>query len=417
MTPELWRQAFPVLARQIDGRPLVYLDAAATSLRCRASIDAEFDFATRVGANVHRGRHSLSQESSLLYDLAREQAAAFLGVPPSCIVFTSGATHGLNLVAGGLRLAPSDTVLVPTSEHHSNILPWMSRCRVVWVEHDGLGGLDLDRLEAALERHAPRLLAFSCASNVTGVWTDPGPVCALARRHGVISVLDASQSVAHRRLDLAEAGCDFAVFSGHKVFAGHGIGVLAGRAEALDLLEPDSLGGGTVDRVTLERYALKELPYRLEAGTPNVGGAIGLAAALRFLETLDPAALAAAEAGLVEALRTIESIGLPLRALAPRGDAERLPILTLAVEPGPVDADHLAVELNDRYGIMVRSGYHCAHPLLDAHGVKLGTLRLSAALYTTPDEIEACRRALLDLVRLYGPQGPSRATSRVLRAA
>ncbi|MFO1147388.1 MAG: aminotransferase class V-fold PLP-dependent enzyme [Alsobacter sp.] len=406
MSDDAWRDAFPVLSRRIDGRPIVYLDAAASSLRCRSSIDAEFDFATRIGANVHRGRHALSQESSLLYDLAREETARVLGAPPSCIVFTSGATQGLNLVADGLRLSPGDTVLLPGSEHHSNILPWMSRCRVAWLEHDGLSELDLAEVEDAIERHAPRLLAFSCASNVTGVWTEPGPVCALARRHGVLTVLDASQAVAHRSLRMPEAGCDFAVFSGHKVFAGHGIGVLAGRAEALDLLAPLNLGGGTVDRVSRDRYALKALPYRLEAGTPNVGGAIGLAAALRFRESQDADAVAAAEAGLVEALQQIETVGLPLRALAPRRGVDRLPILTLAVEPGPVDADHLAVELSDRYGIMVRSGYHCAHPLLEGHGVALGALRISAALYTTRGDIAACRDALRDLAGLYGPTRP-----------
>ena len=368
------RADFPVLSRTIDGQPLLYLDSAATALKPTAVIRDERAYSELYTANIHRGRHLLSEEASTAYEAVRQRAARFLNASPSSIVFVKNATEGLNLVARGLGLQKSDRVLTSVAEHHSNLVPWMRQANVCFIERDPLQPLTTDAVRQALDTFRPRVLTLGHASNVTGVIEPIAEICALARSQGVMVVVDASQSAPHLPLDVQALGCDFLALSGHKMLGPTGTGVLWGRYELLDKLEPLVLGGGTVQRVTAQGYELKALPHRLEAGTPNVAGVIGLGTAMGYLQDLGFDAIAAHEEALANHMEE-ELARIPgLRVIMSR-PKPRLALAQIAPVSQHISPDELASMLSDTHNIMVRSGYHCAHPLFDRLGLGQGAHR------------------------------------------
>ncbi|MFN7918185.1 MAG: aminotransferase class V-fold PLP-dependent enzyme [Vicinamibacterales bacterium] len=400
--PDRWRRDFPILARELDGRPLVYLDSAATSLKPQAVLDAERRYATDLGANIHRSQHRLGEDTSLAYEEARATVAHFLGTRPSCLVFTRNTTESLNLVAHGLGLTPADRVLVPhLGEHHSNLLPWMQRATLVDAGLDPMQPIDPQELALAIERHQPRVVAFGAASHVTGIVQPIAEVCALAREHGVLSVVDAAQLAPHAPLEVDASGCDFVAASGHKMLGPTGIGVLAGREDALEQLAPLLWGGGMVDRVARDAVRLKGLPGRLEAGTPNIAGALGLAAACEYVERCGWASIAEHERSLAFLLRSALEAVPGVRVL---GDAAatRVPIATVVFETDDVTPFMAERLLSDAHNVMVRAGFHCAHPFFDERGFTSGGLRASAHLYTTADDITRFASALAELLARLG---------------
>lgn len=392
------RADFPLLGRTLDGKPVVYLDSAATSLKPNAVLEAERAYSTRFTANIHRGKHALSEEASAAYESARRTVARFLSADPIEVAFTRNTTESINLIARGLGLTPESVVVAPLTEHHSNLVPWMRQARTVVFEVDPLRPLAVAELQAVLERHHPKVLALGMASNVTGVVNPVAQLCEVARAHGVITVVDAAQGAPHAKLDVQALGCDFLAFSGHKMLGPAGIGVLWGRAELLERLEPLMVGGGTIEKVTRAGFTLKRLPYRLEAGTPNVSGALGLAAAIDYLEAIGPEAIAAHDAELADALAD-QLKDLPGARVLMAQQAPRLALASIVPASERLAPDHLALILSDSHQMMVRSGFHCARPCFEHLGVEQGAIRVSAYLYNTVEEVERFGRTLRDLLR------------------
>jgi cysteine desulfurase/selenocysteine lyase len=383
------RRAFPILGRAVHGRPLVYLDSAATAQKPEAVFAAEARFYQTENAAVNRGVHALSDEATRAYEAARERVRRFLGAREACeIVFVRGATEGINLVAQTLRLGPGDEVVVTETEHHSNIVPWQlaaeragARLRVAPIDDSGLL-----RLDAFADLLGPRtrLCAVTHVSNVTGVVQPVHDVVALARAAGAQVLLDGAQAAPHLPLDLAALGCDFYVFSGHKTYGPTGIGVLYGRAEALRALPPWQGGGGMIQSVTFDRTSYHDIPLRFEAGSPNVGGAVGLGAALDWLEALPRPAVAAHE----QALAKQAAAGLRAVPLARVFHGASLVSFALdGIHP------HDLGTVLDRDGVAVRTGHMCAQPLMRRLGVPALT-RASFAPYNTALEVEALLAAV-----------------------
>jgi cysteine desulfurase/selenocysteine lyase len=415
--PTSVREDFPILAREIDGSPLVYLDSAATSQKPRAVIDAEVAFLTGANSAVHRGAHTLAAEATELFEDARETVASFVGAQPEQLVWTSGATAGLNLVAyalgnasagrGGesaraLALVPGDEIVVTETEHHANLIPWQELAartgailRHIPVRDDGT--LDLDAA-ASLVHERTRVLAFPHVSNVLGIVNPVAELVALARAAGALTVLDACQSAPHLPLDLPALGVDLAVFSGHKMLGPNAVGGLYGRAEVLEALPPFLTGGSMITTVTLDSAEYLPPPQRFEAGTQPVSQAIALAAATRYLSDLDMHAVHEHERMLGErmlnGLRAIPGI----RLLGDAPGAERVALAAFEVDG--VHA-HDAGQFLDSRGVAVRVGHHCAQPLHRRFGLT-ATVRASAALYNTADEIDVFLDAVSGVRGFFG---------------
>ena len=390
------RADFPLLEREIDGRPIAYLDSASTAPKPRPVIEAVLDCYRRHTANVHRGVHVLAEEASEAYEAARTEVASFLNAAPDEIVFTRNSTEGVNLVAHGLGLGRDDEVVVTALEHHSNFLPWRAAARTVAV---GLGDDGLpryDEVERALSPHT-RLLALAQVPNTTGVVAPVERWVALARERGVPLLVDAAQSASHLPIDVRALDCDFLVLSGHKLLGPSGIGVLYGKRERLAGLALYQTGGGMVRRHTDEGFTPHDVPQRFEAGTPNIEGAVGLGAAVGYLRALGMDAVRAHSLALgrhlVEGLREIPGA----RIVAGSAPVERrigLAAFTLAA-PG-LGQEAVARLLCDRYGILVSGGYHCAHVLHDRLGLD-GTVRISTHVFNTHAEIDRALAALREI--------------------
>jgi cysteine desulfurase / selenocysteine lyase len=400
----VFRDDFPLLQRRIDGRQIVYFDSAATSLNPRPVLDAAYQYAATIGANVHRGRHTLAAEASAVFESARQSIARFICAEPECVIFVRGATEGLNQVATGLELSKDDNVLVPVTEHHSNLLPWMRVANVVPLATPAEAAMDIAHVADALEHSEARVFAFSHASNVTGVVQPAAALCRAARDRGVISVVDASQSAPHLPIDVRALECDFITFSGHKMLGPFGIGVLSGRREALDKLRPMMVGGGTVDHVDQESFILTALPARLEAGTPNILGAVGLAAAVAYLDQIGWDELQAHEACLADRLRG-ELSGIPRVRMLMARSKPCLALASFVFEGAALKPGELATMLSLHHNIMVRSGRFCAEPLLHRVGLSEGAVRVSAYLYNTEDEIGLLGSVLRDFGRRFTIRG------------
>jgi len=400
------RADFPLLETEIDGHPLVYLDSGATSQKPRAVLDAERDFLEHTNSAVHRGAHTLAAEATELFEDARVTVAGFVGAAPEQLVWTSGATAGLNLVAGSLgyagRLREGDEIVVTEAEHHANLIPWQelaartgARLRHIPVHDDGT--LDMNAAAETIGERT-RVVAFPHVSNVLGILNPIAELVALARAAGALTVLDACQSAPHLALNLPETGVDLAVFSGHKVYGPYGIGGLWGRDEVLDALPPFTTGGSMITTVTLERAEYLPAPQRFEAGTQPVSQAVGLAAAVRWLGEHDAAEVHAHETALEkrmrEGLRSIAGI----RLLGDTDAAERVALQAFAVEG--VHAHDVGQFLDSR-GVAVRVGHHCAQPLHRRFGLT-ASVRASAAIHTTEAEVDTFLDAVSGVRGFFG---------------
>jgi cysteine desulfurase/selenocysteine lyase len=398
------RSQFPILAQEIHGHPLAYLDNAASTQRPLAVLDAIERCYREYYANVHRGVHTLSQRSTDAFEAARARVAGFLGATdPAEVIFVRGTTEGINLVAqswGRRFVLPGDEVLVTELEHHSNIVPWQLLCeergaRLRVVPIDDRGDLLLDELDRRLTERT-RVVAVTHVSNAIGTVVPLRAVIERAHAAGAIVVVDGAQSAPHFRVDLEALGCDFYAFSGHKVYGPSGIGALWGRRELLEAMPPWQGGGGMIGRVTFERTTYREPPYRFEAGTPNIAGAIGLAAALDFVDGLGIEALARHESGLVaRAVALLDEIPGVRVIGRPR---ERAAVVSFVVEGAHA---HDVGTFLDHEGIAVRVGHHCAQPLMDRFGIA-ATSRASMAAFNTEDELVRLQQATAKVAELFG---------------
>lgn len=388
----LVRREFPLLERRVGGRPLVYFDSAATSLKPRAVIDTVVACYTQHTANVHRGVHLLSEEASQRFDEARDTVAAFVGAGPRDIVFTKNATEAVNLVARSQ--APGTRILATLGEHHSNFLPWSQAGELRLVGLDAQGRIRLDEYRRLLAEWRPALVAVSWISNALGVVHPIRELVSLAREAGARVLVDASQAVPHRPVSVRELGCHYLCFSGHKLCGPSGVGVLYADRESQQMLRPLLYGGDMVEAVHAEGFELRELPLAFEAGTPAIEAVCGLAAACRFLEDWGLAAIEAHERQLVtHAWRRLTEVpGLVCHG--PLDLAERASAIPFTV-PG-LEANAVARLLSNRYQICVRSGYHCAQPAHEALGLP-PTARASFYLYNTLEEIDLLAEGLAQL--------------------
>jgi len=404
--PETVRADFPGLHQEVNGQPLVYLDNAATTQKPRAVIDAVERFYTHDCSNIHRGVHTLAERATATYEGARATVARFLGAGDDAeVVFTRGTTESINLVARSFlrpRLAAGDEVVVSWMEHHANIVPWQIVCEEVGatlrpVAIDDRGVLDLDAFEAALSERT-RMVAVGHISNALGTVNPVRQIVERAHAYGagVPVLIDGAQAAPHRPIDVTALGCDFYAFSGHKVFGPSGIGVLWGRPEHLAEMPP-MLGGGDMIRIVrFEGTTYADPPNRFEAGTPNIEGSAGLAAALDYLTALDRAAVAVHEHALVDhasdALGALP--GVRLIGTAP----EREAIVSFTVEG--IHPHDVGTILDGR-GVAVRAGHHCAQPVMQRFGVP-ATARASFALYNTHAEVEALVAAVRHAQEMFG---------------
>jgi cysteine desulfurase/selenocysteine lyase len=390
------RDDFPILKMRVHGKPLVYLDNAASTQKPYAVIDAYNVFYSGCYSNIHRGVYHLSETATRAYEDAREKARAFINASRAEeTVFVRGTTEGINLVAqtfGKSRLGPGDEVLVTWMEHHSNIVPWQMICeekgaalRVVPI--DDRGDLVLDELDKLITPRT-RIVAVVHVSNALGTVNPVKEIVRIAHDRGVPVLIDGAQAVAHMKVDVRDLGCDFYVFSGHKLFGPTGIGILYGRKELLDAMPPYQGGGDMIRSVTFEKTTYNESPYRFEAGTPNIAGAIGLGAAIDYVNGVGLSEIEEYERGVFkEASEAVSAVpGLRLIGTA----RERVSVLSFVMEGiHPHDIGTIL----DQEGIAVRTGHHCAQPVVERFGVP-ATARASLALYNTREEIDALVRGL-----------------------
>ena len=385
------RDDFPILARTVYDKPLVYLDNAATTQKPLCVLDAMRDEYLNVNANVHRGVHYLSQQATDLHEAARETVRQFINAPKTEeIIFTRGTTESINLVVSSYVDAfmhEGDEVIVSVMEHHSNIVPWQLQAarkgialRVIPMTDTG--ALDMQAFEQLFNERT-RFVSVAHVSNVLGTVNPVKDICRIAHSHGVPVLVDGAQSTPHFKVDVQDIDCDFFAFSGHKIYGPTGVGVLYGKEAWLDRLPPYQGGGEMIESVTFERTVFEKLPFKFEAGTPDYVATHGLATALKYVSSLGMNNIAAHERELttycMEQMRTIP--GMRLFGNTPQKDA----VVSFLVG----DIHHLDMgTLLDRLGIAVRTGHHCAQPLMERLGIQ-GTVRASFALYNTKDEIDA----------------------------
>ena len=397
------REDFPILREQAHGYPLIYFDSAATSQKPRPVLDAVRKFYEHDNANVHRGLHTLSSRATEAYERARQRVADYVGAARADeIIFTRGTTESINLVAqawGGRFIREGDVILLTEMEHHSNLVPWQllaertgARVRFVPVRDDGT--LALEQLDALLTPEV-KLFAFTHISNSLGTINPVAELCDKARAVGAITVVDAAQSAGHMPVDLRELHCDVLAFSGHKMCAPTGIGVLYGRAEVLDSMPPWHGGGEMIVSVTLEKSTFKKPPHRFEAGTPNIAGAVGLAAAIEYIEGVGRSAIFEHDSKLARyaADRLSELPGT--RLFGPKEERGALVGFVMdAAHP------HDLTTFADQHGLAMRGGHHCNQPLMRRFGVS-GTTRASFYFYNTMEEIDRMIEILQRAVRFF----------------
>jgi cysteine desulfurase/selenocysteine lyase len=395
------RADFPLLTREVHGRPLVYLDSANTAQKPAQVIEAVDDFYRRHNANVSRAVHALGAEATEAYEGARRKLATFLNVRADELVLCSGTTFAINLVAYSWalpRLQPGDAIVLTRMEHHANIVPWQIVAQrtgavIKVAEIDERGDLDLDALYALLTPEV-KLLGVAHVSNVLGTVNPVREICREARRRGIVTVVDGSQAAPHRALDVAAIGCDFYAITGHKMVGPTGTGALWARRELLQSMPPFLGGGEMIREVRFEGTVYNDAPHRFEAGTPNIAGFVGLGAAVDYLSSVGMAAIEAREKELLthatEALSGIDGLRIFGQA------REKAAVISFRVEGAHA---HDLATLLDLEGVAVRSGQHCAHPLMHFFGVP-ATCRASFAFYNTHDEVDALVAAIHKVRRL-----------------
>jgi len=389
------RAEFPILSRQVNGKPLVYLDNAASAQKPNAVIDAMSDQSRTAYANVHRGIHTLANETTEAYEGAREKIRAFINAGSvNEVIFTKGGTEAINLVANGIagEIQPGDEIVLSIMEHHSNIVPWhflRERHGAVlkWVDVDEIGALDMAGLEAALSEKT-RMVAVTHMSNVLGTVTDAAEITRMAHAVGAEVLLDGCQAGVHLDVDVQALDCDYYALTGHKIYGPSGIGALYGKASALAGLRPFQGGGEMIEIVERERVTYNEAPHKFEAGTPPILQAIGFGAAIDWISQFDKSAVRAHEDKIYQ--RAYEGVrginGLRVHGVA-EGKGAVLSFSLDGVHP------HDLAQILDRYGVAVRAGHHCAQPLMDHLGVS-ATARASFAVYNSEADVDAFIEAL-----------------------
>jgi len=390
------RRDFPILSERVHGKPLVYLDSANTSQKPQAVLDAMDDYYRHANANIHRATHLLSERATALYEGARAKAAAFINAPDAkTIVLTKGTTDGIILVAqsyGRAVLRDGDEVLISWLEHHSNIVPWQLICeqtgaRLRVAPINDAGEVEISQYAAMLSPRT-RIVAVSHVSNALGTVNPVRKMIELAHAAGAVVLVDGAQAVPHFSVDVQSLGCDFYVFSSHKMFGPTGVGVLYGRASLLDAMPPYQGGGDMIASVTFEKTCYNAVPYKFEAGTPNIAGVAGFGAAIDYLRSIDRvAALAHEDDVLAYATGRVSEIPNARIFGSARHKAGVLSFLLEGVHP------HDAGTILDREGVAVRTGQHCAQPIMDRFGIS-ATIRASLAIYNTREEIDILVRAL-----------------------
>ncbi len=399
------RAEFPILSREVNGNPLSYLDSGATVQKPSAVIEEMDRYYRQHNSNVHRGAHTLSQEATELYEGARAAVARHINATAREVVFTRNITGAINLIAqswGQSNLKRGDRILLTEMEHHSNIVPWYliaerTGAELEFVEIDDEGRLDRAGLTEALSRE-PKIFSFTHVSNVLGTTNPVAEIVAEARAAGAVTVIDGAQSAPKMPLDMATIGADFYAFTGHKFYGPTGIGVLYGRRELLDELEPFEGGGSMISKVTKDKITWAEVPAKLEAGTPPIAEAAGLGAAVRWIEELGLEAIAAHERELGEyAIGRLKEIpGLTL--FGPQDMTDREAILSFDIDG---IHPHDVSEILDRHGVAVRTGHHCAQILMKRLNVA-ATTRASYAVYNTNEETDRMIDAIHDARRVFG---------------
>lgn len=402
LDPYALRPDFPILSREIHGKPLVYLDNAATSQKPFAVLNASRDYYESYNSNIHRGVHHLAQCATAGHEKARETIANHLNATrPEEVIFTSGTTDAINIVASSLgrsnRLKAGDEIIISGLEHHSNTVPWQMLCerlgitlRVIPVFDDGT--LDLVTYDSMLSERTA-LVAVSHISNAFGTVNNVIHICSQAEKHGALSLIDGAQSIPHQRIDLKLIGCDFYVFSGHKVYAPTGIGILFGRYDLLCELPPPRGGGEMIREVTFENTTYNDPPFKYEAGTPNIEGAIALATALDYVNNIGIDRISAHEHRLIQ--KAAERISA-LDGVTLYGPSDRAGALSF----GFLGIHHYDLgTLLDQMGFALRTGHHCCQPLMARFGIT-GTLRASFAAYNTNEEVEQLGEALEKALRM-----------------
>lgn len=384
------RAHFPILHQQVNGQPLVYLDNAATTQKPNAVIDAISDYYRNDNSNVHRGAHALADRATVKFEAAREKVARFLNAPAAKqIIWTRGTTESINLVAaswGRANLQPGDRILVSAMEHHSNIVPWQliaqaTGAKVESIPVDANGSINMSAFESMLDAHV-KMVAVGHVSNAMGTINPIEKIIPLAHAVGARVLIDGAQAVSHWAVDVQNLNCDFYVLSAHKLFGPTGLGVLFGREELLNAMPPYQGGGEMIETVSFSGTTFNQLPYKFEAGTPDIAGAIGFGAAIDYLDTIDRTAAAEHEQALLayaeEKARTTS--GLKLVGTA----THKTSVMSFLLEGAhPADVGVLL----DKQGIAVRTGNHCAQPIMDQFGIP-GTVRASFSFYNTFAEVD-----------------------------
>ena len=388
------RKQFPVLDQQVYGKPLVYLDNAATTQKPLCVIERERDYYLHENCNIHRGVHYLSQMATEAYEHARQTVARFINAKESHeIVFTRGTTESLNLLATSQgHLLSHPKVLITAMEHHSNLVPWQQMVQLyggelLVVPMDDNGVLDLQAYEELLKQ-GPQIVAMAHVSNTLATINPIKEMIRMAHQYGALTVVDGAQSMAHLPIDVQDLDCEFFVFSGHKMYAPMGIGGLYGKTEWLEKMPPYQFGGEMVDTVSFEKTTFNKLPFKFEAGTPNVGAALGLETAIKFIESFDREEVAKHEDALVAA--TIEGLS-KIEGMRFIGQAPMRSGLVSFIIDGihPYDLGTII----DKMGVAVRTGHHCAEPVMTRFGIP-GTVRASFAVYNTLEEVDVLVKAV-----------------------
>ncbi len=398
------REDFPALHQEVHGKPLVYLDSAATSLKPQAVIDAVDEVYAKDCANIHRAVHLLSQRATARYEQARKKVQALLNAEKkSEIIFTRGTTEAINLVAqsyGAGVLREGDEVLVTELEHHSNIVPWQMLCqqtgaKLVVVPMTDRGEVLRESFEEKLSERT-KIVAMAHVSNALGTVLPVEELIALAHQRGAVVLLDGAQAVSHAGVDVQALDCDFYAFSGHKLYGPTGIGALYGKERLLEGMPPYQGGGDMIRSVTFDETIYNDLPYKFEAGTPNIAGAIGLGAAIDYYASFDQEAIHAHEDRVLRyATDALESVpGVRLIGTAP-GKVAALSFLMEAAHPHDIGT------IVDSEGVAIRTGHHCAQPVMEHFGIA-ATARASLGMYNTTDDIDALVRALEKVQELFG---------------
>ena len=398
------RNDFPILKRKIYDKPLVYLDNAATTQKPQSVIDRISKYYAEENCNIHRGVHSLSQEATTAFEQTREQIASFINAPgKEEVIFTKGTTESINLVAssfGRKVLRKGDEVLITAMEHHSNLVPWQMLCYETNAKLKVVPFNDKGEIEIATYRKMitdkTRLIAIAHVSNALGTINPVKEMISLAHEKDIPVLVDGAQALSHMKVDISELDCDFYCFSGHKAYGPMGMGVLYARREYLQTMPPYQSGGEMVDRVSFYETSFNELPFKFEAGTPNVEAVLGMGAAITYIENLGMENIASYEKELLEyATNKLNAIdGLKLYGTADR----KAGVLSFMIgDIHPYDAGTII----DKYGIAVRTGHHCAQPVMDSFGIP-GTIRASLAIYNTKEEIDILVEAIQQVKKMFG---------------